>query len=341
MKNILLIFFMFSCSLLQGQTELKMNILFWNVENLFDSKHDSLKNDIDFLPQSLKHWTFKKYRKKLQSIAKGIATAGEWLPPALVGLCEVENDSVIFDLTQRTNLNALGYKYIVTNSKDTRGIDVALLYQPEHFKLIYTQNISVGMLKKGNRPTRDILHATGLVISGDTLDLFIAHLPSRFGGQKASEPNRIQASSILKQHIDSILIIRKEPHIIIMGDFNDYPQNKSVKDVLKAQSPNTIIQKGQLYHLLARKRTKYNWGTYKYKNEWGILDHFIVSGSLLDSTKTCFTSEEKTKIVKSPFLLIKDLKYGGYKPFRTYNGMHYQGGYSDHLPIISTFTLKL
>ena len=338
-KSILtLLFLLIPIYCCYGQNHATFNVLFWNTENLFDCKHDSLKNDTDFLPTSLKRWNSYKYWQKLKALSKGIIATGQWNPPSLVGLCEVENDSVLFDLTQRTPLRNLGYKYLITNSKDFRGIDVALLYQPEFFRLITHRAISVGLLPVGHRPSRDLLHVTGKVWSGDTLDIFVVHLPSRYGGQKHSEPNRIHVAQILKNHVDTLWHTRTNPLVLIMGDFNDYPSNNSIYTTLGAKEPSLPYQAQQLYNLVARKRKK-NWGTYKFKAHWGVLDQFIVSGNLLDSLSNCYTSEETTQIITYPFLLIEDKKFGGYKPFRTYNGMKYQGGYSDHLPVLSSFTI--
>lgn len=329
--------------LVAQSSELKFPILFWNVENLFDTKNDSLKLDDEFTPKSLKHWTNYRYHQKLKNLSRVLIAANKWNPPALIGLCEVENDSVIGDLIRYTGLKNFEYKFIVTESKDLRGIDVALLYQSDLFRLIFHESIDVGILPTDHRPTRDILHVAGLVASGDTLDVFIAHFPSRMGGQRKSNANRVHVSRILKHHTDDVIDKRLNPLIIIMGDFNDFPSNESVQKILGVKSPSTekTLSRHTLYHLLMDSRRQKEWGTYKYKNRWDVLDHFIVSGSLLDSSKSCYTSLENTQIVRLPFHIIHDEKYGGTKPFRTYNGMHYLGGYSDHLPIVSTFIIRL
>lgn len=339
LKDMRVIFLLSCClNLCQAavQNESSFQIMFWNVENLFDAKNDSLKNDEDFLPNSLKHWSDYRYYQKLQQLSKAIIASGEWNPPALIGLCEVENDSVLYDLTHRTGLKNLDYRYVVTQSKDLRGIDVALLYQPDLFRLIASESIDVGRLPVGKRTTRDLLHVIGQVVSGDTLDLFIAHLPSRFGGAKHSEPNRIHVSRVLKEKIDSVMCRRVSPKLVIMGDFNDYPQNKSISKILSVQNPsNKVVDIRGLYHMLAYSNyKKQRRGTYKYKNSWDILDHMILSGAFLDEKSSCRVSSKEAQIINHPFLLTKDEKYGGLKPFRTYNGMHYLGGFSDHLPII-------
>ena len=323
--------------------EVEFPILFWNAENLFDCKDDPIKSDEDFTPEALKHWTGYRYQSKIKQMARVIIEANAWNPPAIIGLCEVENDSVLHGLTHYTGLRNLGYEFIITDSKDQRGIDVALLYQPELFKVLTTESIDVGRLPINQKFTRDILHVSGLVASGDTLDFFVAHFPSRTGGQRRSNKNRLHVAQILQNKIEEVYEIRETAHVILMGDFNDYPSNESIQKVLQVKPPLSDETRNDktLYHLLSDSRGQKEWGTYKYKNQWGVLDHFIVSGSLLNSTSTFFTSQNQTEIIRLPFHLTVDEKYGGTKPFRTYNGMHYLGGYSDHLPIISKFTLRL
>lgn len=332
-------------------------VMSWNVENLFDTHHDTLKNDNEFLPDAIRHWNYTKYKKKLADIARVITAVGEWNPPALVGLCEVENDSVLRDLTQRSPLKELNYRYVMTNSPDLRGIDVALLYQRDLFKLISFHSIPIPSFKQ-HRPTRDLLHVSGLLLTGDTLDVIVCHLPSRSGGAKESEPYRLHAARILRTEADSLLSIRLHPQLIIMGDFNDYPTNKSVKEILEATMPpneattssdspsstepqptTTSPPPSKLCHLLARKAISRNFGSYKYHGEWGLLDHLIVSGTLLDTSSSFFTKESKANVARLPFLLTEDKKYGDDEPFRTYKGMKYQGGISDHLPIYADFEL--
>ncbi len=312
-------------------------VMFWNVENLFDCKHDSLKNDYQFLPTAMRAWNQRRYRKKLVDIARTITAVGKWTPPALVGLCEVENDSVMRDLTRYSPLKQEEYQYIITHSPDRRGIDVALLYQEGRFKLLQREAIRIPYSGKHQYPTRDILHATGLVSHKDTLDVFVVHLPSRLGGQKASEPNRIRVARILKQSVDRLFASRLHPKVLIMGDFNDYPDCRSITEILGAVAPPTHPEPLHLYNLLANRAKKRNCGSYRYKGEWNLLDQLIVSGTLLNPENNFSTNEKKAQIVHLPFLLREDEKYGGKEPFRTYNGIRYQGGFSDHLPVFVDF----
>ena len=314
-----------------------------NVENLFDFRHDTLKNDYEFLPDATRHWNYSKYRKKLDNIARVIIATGGWTPPALVALCEVENDSVMRDLTRYSALREADYRYVMTQSPDERGIDVALLYQRNLFKLLSYQSLPVDKPRKNSRPTRDILHVSGLLLNRDTLDVLVAHFPSRSGGARESEPYRLLAARKVKHAIDSLYTIRRHPQIVLLGDFNDYPENKSVKEVLEAAAPSTLqdsLRPQKLYHLLARKtKTRKHFGSYKYQGEWGLLDHIIVSGTLLQEHAPLYTEEAKADVFCLPFLLTRDKKYGGQQPFRTYYGMKYQGGYSDHLPVYAEFRL--
>jgi len=303
-----------------------LRVMFYNTENLFDCKHDSMKNDQDFLPESLYHWTYTRYKTKLNHLAKVITAVGEWQVPALVGLCEVENDSVINDLIHHSPLNNLAYRYVMTHSSDARGIDVALLYQRDQFKLLSFKAHRVPL----KRPTRDILHVTGQVMNHDTLDVFVCHFPSRLGGEDQSNPWRVAAAKVLKEKADSVLAIRQHPFVIIMGDFNDYPDNESLFKTLAAKSPSDTTSRfvNLMYPMLEDK----DHGSHKFQGEWGVLDQIIVNRSFFKSTRIQ-VNESKANVFRAPFLLEEDKTYGGERPLRTFLGPRYLGGYSDHLPV--------
>lgn len=313
----------------------------YNVENLFDTSHDSLKNDREFLPDATRRWTYSRYQTKQDHIARCIIATGGWKPPALVALCEVENKAVLQYLTRYSALREAGYRYVMTHGPDLRGINVALLYQREYFRLLHYQGYRIDFppaLK--HLPTRDILHVSGEILSGDTLDLFVVHLPSRRNGRKESEPARLFAAQKLKELADSLLQCRKLPLVIIMGDFNDPPQSHSLKKTIGCLPPpgthsetEETIHPLSLYNLvepLSNEKT----GTYKYQGNWEILDHILVSGTLLLPGSPLFIPSRKAEIVRHPFLLEHDPKEFGIRPFRTYQGFRYHGGYSDHLPVV-------
>ena len=328
----------------QGRDSLTLRVMSYNVENLFDYEHDSLKNDYEFLPSYQRHWDKKKYKRKLNAIASVITAVGQWTPPTLVGLCEVENERTINDLTKNTRLRRYGYRFAMTNSPDERGIDVALLYLPTQFREVETQYIPVVLTGKGDRPTRDILHVVGQLQNLDTLDVFVCHFPSRSGGEKESEPKRIKAATILRHAVDSLVSIRKDAKVIIMGDFNDYPENRSIREALgtfDAYPVQPAYRANRLYHLLAgNKKGDNEYGSYRYRGQWGFLDHLIVNGNLLLQESSLYTVPGKADVYKAKWLLTEDTRYGGVLPYRNYSGMKYQKkGYSDHLPVYADFRL--
>lgn len=294
-------------------------VMFYNVENLFDTKDDTLKNDHEFLPEATRKWNYFRYKDKINKIARVIISTGKDNIPDLVGLCEVENNSCLLDLIKYSPLREAGYRYVMTHSPDERGIDVALLYQRGTFKLLEKQVIPVPLERLRKSPTRDILHVAGQVISGDTLDVFVCHMPSRSEGEKRTEPYRLFASQILKSSVDSLMKIRQHPYLLVMGDFNDTPHKPSVSQLNEVGLINMMDDK--------------SGGTYQYRGKWEILDQFLVSESLSNDNGRIHTVKDQSFIIRYPFLLEEDDKYGGEKPYRTYHGMKYQGGYSDHLPI--------
>lgn len=308
----------------------------YNVENLFDTCHDNRFDDREFLPESERCWNSPRYWKKQGLLAKTIVAVGGISPVELVGLCEVENDSVVRDLTQKTLLNRLGYRYVITQSQDVRGLDVALLYQPNRFRLLEHSSFRVPFDSCQEHPTRDVLHASGRLPTGDTLDIFLCHLPSRRGGIKATEGYRCRATSMIRRKADSISNSRQIPLIVIMGDFNDEPLNRSLKDVLQAEgSKRWNASTKAPYALLSDTLTAMNGeiqGTYKYKRKWNRIDHIIVNAALCKGTPRIRLARNACRIQALPFLL--ETKSSSLQITRTYLGTFYRGGISDHLPLL-------
>lgn len=295
-----------------------------NCENLFDCEHDSLKQDTEFMADSWRHWNHYRYWQKLNHIGQEIIACGEddggWQLPDMVALCEVENDSVMRDLTKRSLLRKAGYEYIVTQSPDVRGIDVALLYSPLSFRLVNSHAIRVKPLK-GMRPTRDILYASGEVINGDTLHVMVVHAPSRYGGVKATQKHRLAVMDKVVATIDSIRSLSPRAMIIVAGDFNDAYHDRSVQ-LLVAHGMTDVSRD-------ARGANGAN-GTYKYRGEWSSIDHIICSESLVGSLVGC-------RVGDFSFLMEEDDKYGGLRPLRNYYGARWKNGFSDHLPLVAKF----
>ena len=269
---------------------------------------------------------------------------GNLTPPDIIALIEVENDSVLKKLTRHTLLYKAHYQYILAEGNDPRGIDVALLYMPETFKLISYRTITP--IDKDRLPiaTRSILHAKGRIITGDTLHIFVCHLSSKLRGRQALH-HRMCEARCLRQAINS-LQTNGTKHIIILGDFNDTPSSPVLTKALavepKTNNANQVIA-DKLYNLAEQMpinaRNRFG-GTYKYDGKWEMLDQCIVTGKLLDKTSDFFTSYDRFYIWTPDFLLEKDPEDLGLRPRRTYNGYRYQAGYSDHLPIVARFTIK-
>ncbi len=234
----------------QKQEKQHFKIMCYNVENFFDCVPDSLSNDKEFLPTGIRAWNTSKYQKKQANIAKVITAIGGWDAPALVGLCEVESDKCLFDLTHYSGLKSLKYNYLHHDSPDPRGIDVALLYQPDQFKLIHNEAIRILYPKAPGYKTRDILFVSGLLPTGDTLHVFICHFPSRLEGETESEDKRMFVASVVRTKVDSVFAANHYPKIVIMGDFNDSPVNSSMLGVLKAQPVSDSISARSLYNLM-------------------------------------------------------------------------------------------
>lgn len=295
-----------------------------NCENFFDCKHDSLKQDTEFLPTGFHHWTPKRYWHKTIHLAQEIVACGEqnnqWFMPDVIGLCEVENDSCMQTLVRRSPLRTARYEYVMTHSPDVRGINVALLYSPFSFRLISSASIPINV-PKNVRPTRDILYVSGSVSTQDTLHFFVVHAPSKRGGELQTLPLRKKVCSILAQKIDSLQGINKDTKIFVLGDFNDNGKSEAFEPLKHCLI--TDISEG----VKGQNGAK---GTYKFRGEWTSLDHIFVSNSILKSLLKCVIND-------APFLLTADLKYGGVQPLRCYIGAKYTNGFSDHLPLVAFF----
>ncbi|MDR0733935.1 MAG: endonuclease [Dysgonamonadaceae bacterium] len=330
-SNLLVLFFL--CASVFGQNNFR--VLFYNVENLFDTNNNPHKNDEEFLPDGRRRWSQKRYYTKINNLAKVISSSGEWGVPAVVGICETENEKTVRDLVGNSPLRKAGYRFVVTNSPDRRGINVALLYQRDQFKYLAHRAYTVRFPYNKRKLTRDILHVTGQVLSRDTVDVFVCHFPSRRGGEKASEPDRIYAASILRSKADSLMRIRRNAHIIIMGDFNDEPSNISIARTLNALPIPQKPEAKQLYNLFQHfeKRT----GSYKYRGRWNMLDQIIVSGNLISGGGSFKALPHTATIFSRNFMLTEDKTNGGNRPRKTFHGMRYEGGYSDHLPVYVDF----
>lgn len=282
-------------------------IVSYNVENLFDCTRDSTYDDSEFTAEGMRCWTPARYYTKREHIARTIVNIGGWTGVALVGLCEVENERCVRDLC-RQNLRALPYSYVHFDSSDPRGIDVALLYRTDMFRILHACPLRVPTYD-GERPTRDILYVSGTMPEGDTLHVYLCHLPSQLGGA-ARVSLRLRTKQVIAAHIDSVSAHAPRARIVVMGDMNSAPRNDlpGMTNLMLSTEQKGI-------------------GTYKYQGVWSCIDQFYVSASLADTVQAF--------VYDAPWLQTTDEPFTGYKPCRTYVGYRYQPeGYSDHLPIV-------
>ncbi|MBR5828055.1 MAG: endonuclease [Paludibacteraceae bacterium] len=299
---IIFLFIIFSLPIRAENTALR--VVSYNVENLFDTKHDTLKNDSSFLPDGMHYWSYRRYQTKIDRIAQVIVNVAGWESIPLVGLCEVENARCLRNLCYA--LRRFHYKYVHYDSPDERGIDVALLFDSTQITILHSQAIPIML---DNDPTRDILYVSALYLHKDTIHTMVCHLPSQLGGATSTDWKRQRAKQIIQTTIDSILFHQPSAKIVVMGDMNTHPQD----DLHGMTNLMLSIQKA-------------GYGTHKYQGIWTCLDQFYVSPSIV--------SRSVASIFSPQWLLEEDTKYLDYKPRRTYIGYRYNDGYSDHLPIV-------
>jgi predicted extracellular nuclease len=316
-------------------------VMWYNTENFYDTYDDPLTDDNEFLPGSQRHWTIKRYKSKIENIYKVIISDNPQ-PPVLIGLAEVENKKVLDDLIENTPLIKFNYHFVHYDSPDLRGIDVALLYRPDLFKPIKNNLIRVHFPFDAKRKTRDILYVKGIMGNSDTLHVFVNHWPSRRGGENKSAPYRMYVAQLLKSKTDSVFHSYPDSKILIIGDFNDEPDDESIVDGLKALVYNGKTERSKLYDLSSPwLKNITSAGTSKYKGKWSVIDQIIVSSALVDKkNKGLKCLPTSAKIDTSQYLLKDDNTYSGKIPFRTYNGYKYIGGFSDHLPIYLDLGIK-
>jgi exonuclease III len=325
---LLLLTVIFKSGYSQVELSRPVRIMFYNVENFFDIYDDSLTDDNDFLPEGLMRWNLMRYNKKLNSLYKTIIAAGEWDAPAVIAFCEIEKRKILEDLIFGTYLSKYNYGIIHEESPDRRGIDVCLIYRKNLASVISYKYWIPDGIKRKDFNSRSVLCAK-LLIGSDTIHFIVNHWPSRRGGVLAAENYRISIESMVREKVDSIFLrCSSDSKIIILGDFNCAPDDQVIQSLVSSNdSVRSLIN-------LSDKMDENGIGTYRYMGSWEMIDQVIVSKGLLSCNNGLFTSQNMLKIFRPGFLLKKDPKYPGFSPFSTYTGYKYQGGFSDHLPII-------
>lgn len=300
-------------------------IAFYNLENLFDTIDDPETMDDDFTPEGFKKWTPKRYKKKLYKLAKtisGIGIEATKMPPVLVGVAEVENEMVVQDLINAEPLRQIDYSYVHYDSPDERGIDTALLYHKDHFEVLHDEPITLMVNNpNGQRDTtRDILYVHGK-LNGEEVHVFVNHWPSRRDGETETDYKRVEAAKTVKLQMEKIKERYLNPNFIIMGDFNDDPDSKSIK---------VLMEDTSLYNPMEKLRSPER-GSANYRRSWSMFDQIIVSHNFFNYEKGTH-SFAHANIFDDNLLTEWKGKFKG-TPFRTYAGRKYIGGYSDHFPV--------
>lgn len=326
----------------QQKDEFKVAAIgFYNLENLFDTLDNPTTNDADFLPGGRLLWNTPKYISKQANMAKVIAQLGTELNPdgvAILGVAEVENRKVLEDLVAQEALKSRQYKIVHYDSPDERGIDCGLLYQPKYFKVLGSKAYPVALKdpKTGVVDfTRDILYVSG-TFDGEPMHLMVGHWPSRRGGESGSAWMRAEAAGVCRHIADSLRTIDPYAKIVVMGDLNDDPNNKSVTKVLNAKGSADDLAAGEMYNPMYDFFKNGN-GTMAFRDAWSLFDQMILSQGLVHK-KTGGWQLYKAVVFRQPWLLQTEGAFKGY-PFRTFVGDIFINGYSDHLPVY-LFLLK-
>ena len=311
---------------------------FYNLENLFDTLDHPDINDADFLPGGRLHWDSEKYWKKQANMARVISEMATEKTPdgvALLGVSEIENRSVLEDLVQQPALKSRNYQIVHFDSPDERGIDVGLLYQPKYFKVLGARALPVMLIEKDSSRdfTRDVLYVAGQ-LDGELVHVFVNHWPSRGGGESASAWRRAEASRVCRVVVDSLLQAEPNAKILVMGDLNDDPNNKSVAQVMRAVRSTDKMAVGELYNPMYDMFLNGD-GTLAYRDVWNLFDQIIVSKGLV-SKKAGGWQFYKPVVFRRPWLLQEDGAFRGYT-LRTFVGDIFMNGYSDHLPVYLYF----
>ncbi|WP_158838985.1 endonuclease/exonuclease/phosphatase family protein [Polaribacter sp. L3A8] len=303
---------------------------FYNVENLFDTVDDPKTFDDDFTTNGKNHWNNKRYRDKIKKLGSVISQLGNeqsYYAPAIVGLVEVENAKVVRDLVNSKDLRNHHYGFVHYDSPDDRGIDVALLYNKQLFELLGSEHFPLYLEDdEGKRDyTRDVLVVYGK-LNGELVHILVNHWPSRREGTEESEYKRVEAAKLASTIVEVIQAKNFDAKILIMGDFNDDPTSKSVKEYLVTED---------FYNPMEKILDRDSVGSLTYEGKWNLFDQIIISKNFLEKKEGKLYFEHAAVFNKKWLKIFKGKLKGS--PFRTYIGPWYQGGFSDHFPVYVFF----
>ncbi len=318
-------------STVNGQQKQAINIAFYNMENLFDTIDTPNKIDEEYLPSAKTNWNTEKYTNKLANMSASILAINNGKGPDVLGMCEIETEIALKDLCKQLAKSGQVYNYVFFEGQDERGIDVALIYKTALFKVSNKHSYIIDPATIGGDHTRNILYAQLQAKKGTPLNLLVNHFPSRREGQMESEYKRIAVAAKLKNITDSITKINNNAAVIMMGDFNDHPNDKSMSETISGKLKIDEVGNSDFYNPFWKLHLD-GLGSHKYKGEWGVLDQILINSNLTKNKTGFVYSSNSAKIIKNDFLLETEERFKG-NPKRTFAGSKYLNGYSDHLPV--------
>lgn len=305
------------------------SVAFYNLENLFDPLDNETTRDKDYTPQGIYQWNKEKYLQKIEHVSRVISKVGKMrsnIPPVLMGVCEIENEFCLNDLIQSDHLKKYDYDWVFDSSGDPRGINVALLYQKQYFKIENQATYPISLHIDGQiEYSRNILHISGTLFD-KKIHLIINHWPSRTDGTIKTNSKRMLASKTVLQIIDKIRLDEPSANMLIMGDFNDDPLSESLQAFKSRDFTNAM----EGFHHQKK-------GSVKYKGKWKMFDQILLNQQLLNTSWFCY---QEAHIFVEPFLIQKTGRFKG-SPKRTFINRYHQGGYSDHFPVFIYFNTAL
>lgn len=310
---------------------LVFGVAFYNLENLFDTINNNGKYDLEFSPGGARQWNSEKYWSKINNLAYCISkmvTKNTPMGPAIIGVSEIENKGVLDDLVRAKDIRQWRLQVVHHDSPDRRGVDVGLLYNPRLFKVLDVTNHTLVIPGNPDFRTRDQMCVTG-ILGGDTLSVIVNHWPSRLGGQEKSSPSREAAAELSLEIADSLWRVDPNIGVIIMGDLNDDPQDKSCAKVLGAAKEPGGVKEHQFFNP-AWKMLDKGIGTLAYKSSWNLFDQIILSGNLVNTNDKKW-HYQRFIVHNHDFLRDTEGARQGY-PKRTFASGSYLNGYSDHFP---------
>jgi len=306
---------------------------FWNVENLYDTINDVMKNDEEFTPEGANRWTGERYRKKLDRLAEVISQMATDVTPdglAIMGMCEIENVHVVEDLVRHPLLKSRNYNIVHIEGPDARGVDPSFIYNPKYFRVKKSVSYPVHLETDTSHKTRDILVVSGFFPGEEPMAILVNHWPSRRGGEAASRPNRIKAGKVARHIADSLMKDNPKIKIAIMGDFNDDPVNESIKKSIGTYASIDKAVPSEFFNPM-EKLFKEGIGTLAYRDSWNLFDQILLNHPWIPGDYITW-QYYSVRVFNKPFLRTDFGNFKGY-PFRTFSGGTYTGGYSDHFPV--------